>query len=270
MSVFIGLVVKSRCGLDLTVCNIVEDKILMQDQFGRQREVSKKSVLNKDIKWTYSSGDFYKSGREGKDIKVGDVFPSMYYGDFEILEDFGHKFTIKFLRTGYVKYNCKRCVVQNGCVKDGSVKCKLIYEFTQGKLIQMRDVVLEVIECVSSTKILCKVLETGETRYFTAAKLRDLSRVVKTSENPPDGCYIYYIWQDDKIVYVGRGNRFRYKHANSGRSTCRELNRLHFLGVKFRVTIEEQGLTYEESKRQEKIHMNKFTDLFNEVIYIEG
>ena len=81
----------------------------------------------------------------GKEIKVGEIFNSNNYGDFEIIEEFSqrakgrHKlFNIRFIETNGIRYNISSSDIRSGKIKDyykpdvcnvgyiGSLDCKNI------------------------------------------------------------------------------------------------------------------------------------------------
>lgn len=63
-------------------------------------------------------------GSKGK-LQTGSVFSTSYYGSIEILEDIDSRnVTIKFLDTGYIRYDVNRADIVRGKVKDPSLKSK--------------------------------------------------------------------------------------------------------------------------------------------------
>lgn len=267
MSIHIGYKFKSKCGFDLEIINIEKDYCLVTDTLGNQKSIPKDSLKKMSFKWTYNDGLFCPNKQErSKDIKIGDLFDSKTSGKFQIVEKTGHTFTVKFIDTGYIKKKCKRHVVLAGSIKDKMSLPKHIKDFPIGTLVELSDCVIEVL-AYENKQLLCKVLGHDVEQLIPINKLKEPSKARLFKEPAPLGYYIYYAWKDSDVVYVGRGKRFRYKHVNSGRSSNRELNRLHFQGVEFRISIEEVGLSYEESKLKEKIHISKFDKLFNEIIY---
>ena len=61
----------------------------------------------------------------GKEIKVGEIFNSNNYGDFEIIEELSqrakgrHKlFNIRFIETNGIRYNISSSDIRSGKIKD--------------------------------------------------------------------------------------------------------------------------------------------------------
>lgn len=267
MSIVVGYKFKSKCEENLEVVDIIGNVCIVKDSKGRIKKTVKTTILDNKLKWTYSDGAFCPDRANKTEINVGDIFDSNNFGKFTITDKFGHVYSIKFINTGYQKESVRRNAILKGHIKDKSMKSKNCQEFHVGKLLDVKDGTAEVIEYVSFFKIICRILNTNEEVILSVQSLKNPSKCRVTKRVSPVGHYIYYAWYNDKVVYVGRGKGFRYTHINSGRSSNRELNRLHFLGEYFKVTIEEEGLTYEESKTKEKLHISKYSGLFNEVYY---
>lgn len=70
----------------------------------------------------------------------------------------------------------------------------------------------------------------------------------------PSKNYVYLAWHAGTIVYVGKGNSFRYTHVTSGKSSNYGLNKLHFSGADVSVEIHTDGLTpYEATELEDKL-----------------
>lgn len=66
--------------------------------------------------------------------------------------------------------------------------------------------------------------------------------------------YVVYIASHNgEIYYVGHGVYGREKHVNSGCSHVYELNKMHFQGIKFEVSIEKFETKSEAAKQEEDI-----------------
>ena len=52
---------------------------------------------------------------------------------------------------------------------------------------------------------------------------------------------------DNVLRYVGKGTGDRFKHCNSGKSTCALLNRDYFNDCKFNIVIYKDGLTEKDA-----------------------
>jgi len=55
--------------------------------------------------------------------------------------------------------------------------------------------------------------------------------------------YIYMVFVDDQLKYIGKGKGSRYKHPNSGASSVVELNRDYFEGRNIVVRFAKKGLS---------------------------
>lgn len=77
--------------------------------------------------------------------------------------------------------------------------------------------------------------------------------------------YVYFVRHNNEIVYIGKGKDDRYNHPNSGKSSNYELNRLHFAGEFFLVTLfrtkmsEDEALA--EELRQIEIHKPRYNKI---------
>lgn len=85
----------------------------------------------------------------------------------------------------------------------------------------------------------------------------------KVCTSTPKGFYVYVAVSSGIVYYVGKGKGTRYKHVNSGQSGNKELNRLHFLGVKFEVYCLMDDLTEQESFILEASNIKRLKPLFN-------
>jgi hypothetical protein len=66
------------------------------------------------------------------------------------------------------------------------------------------------------------------------------------------GHYVYEVYVDDVVRYIGSGKGDRYLHGNSGRSSCIELNKDYFEGKVITVSIVKDGITKAKSLQLEK------------------
>lgn len=268
--VCVGYKFKSKCGLDLEVVEVYSPHaVKVVDSLGRSKVLSGGAIANRNFKWTYTDGSFCGNiGSRKPRVNVGDVFESKHYGKFEVISQEGGFYSVKFLKTQFVKKCCTTKNILIGSLCDNSVERYYIArdKFKVGTIVvNALGEELEVVKYVNCNEIICKWIDTGEIfKYSTTILKKPLELLRKTSiKDVSTGHYIYYVYYSGRVVYVGRGKGRRYLHPNSGKSSCRELNRLHFEGVKFDVEIIEDDLSYEESKILEKVHISKFSDLFN-------
>lgn len=82
------------------------------------------------------------------------------------------------------------------------------------------------------------------------------------AEQPKD-FYVYVAAYAGVVYYIGKGYKTRYKHVNSGQSGNKDLNRLHFLGVKFDIYIAHEGLTEPEAFMKESMLISELHPLYN-------
>ena len=77
---------------------------------------------------------------------------------------------------------------------------------------------------------------------------------------------IYEVLHNNRCVYIGSGNRDRYKHAMSGKSNNVELNRLYFTDPdNVVVNIIRDNLTKQESLDMEKDYIQATEPQFNKM-----
>lgn len=75
--------------------------------------------------------------------------------------------------------------------------------------------------------------------------------------------YVYLCFVDNVLRYVGKGTGDRFKHCNSGKSTCALLNRDYFNDCKFNIVIYKDGLTEKDALAAEK----ELIDLHSRTLY---
>lgn len=82
--------------------------------------------------------------------------------------------------------------------------------------------------------------------------------------------YVYMVFVDGHLRYVGKGKKERYKHAISGTSSCPELNRDFFQEKCIEVRISASKLTEKEALSLEEEYLYSFgyqrDDLYNKSI----
>lgn len=64
--------------------------------------------------------------------------------------------------------------------------------------------------------------------------------------------YVYLVYVDSQIKYIGKGKKERYKHAISGASSCPELNRDFFSDKKIEVLFIGEAFLEEEASSMEQ------------------
>lgn len=77
--------------------------------------------------------------------------------------------------------------------------------------------------------------------------------------------YVYHCFVDGNLRYIGMGKGDRYKHCNSGKSSCAELNRDFLEDRKIDVQIIAKGLSKDEAVWTEisEINSNKDKGIYN-------
>lgn len=270
----VGYKFKSKCGYDLEVVEVFSPSaVKVVDILGRSKVLSSTAIANRIFKWTYIDGSFCDNiGARKPRVVIGDILSSNYYGKFEVVSQEGKFYSIKFVNSGYVKQCCTAKNLLNGTVCDNSVEqySTTREKYKAGTIIENKSGdKLVVLEYISSSEVKCKWLHSGVVCSYTTTALNKPANLVHRDriKYEHSGHYIYYVYYQGVVVYVGRGKGKRYMHPNSGKSSCRELNKLHFLGTVFEVEIVEDSLSYEQSKISEKIHIKKFTGLFNSIEY---
>lgn len=64
--------------------------------------------------------------------------------------------------------------------------------------------------------------------------------------------YVYYAYENNRLVYIGEGKEQRYKKIISGVSHCYEANKSHFEGNNLRSEIVYTFNTKQEALKKEK------------------
>lgn len=75
--------------------------------------------------------------------------------------------------------------------------------------------------------------------------------------------YVYIAKYDDKVVYIGKGKNERYKHLNSGISSCYHANKVHFSGGVIDVSIDSYFDSSEKALAHEKLLIDKMEPTWN-------
>ena len=79
--------------------------------------------------------------------------------------------------------------------------------------------------------------------------------------------YVYACYVDGELKYVGMGQGLRYRHCNSGSSSCAELNKDFYEGKKIEVKKLHKNLTKAQADEiEEGIIRDNFDSLYNKVI----
>lgn len=63
--------------------------------------------------------------------------------------------------------------------------------------------------------------------------------------------FVYGVWVDDDLVYVGQGKGDRWKHPTSGISHNKELNKIFFAGEKMTVSFFRQDIPQQDAVKLE-------------------
>lgn len=67
--------------------------------------------------------------------------------------------------------------------------------------------------------------------------------------------YVYFCYVDGVLRYIGEGKGDRWKHCNSGKSSCALLNKYHFSDCKIDVVKVHEGLSKEDALLLEREHI---------------
>ena len=70
--------------------------------------------------------------------------------------------------------------------------------------------------------------------------------------------YVYFVFVEGTLRYIGKGKKDRYKHPISGTSSCAELNRDHFAGKCIEVRLGARNLTDAEVLLKEGEYLYSF------------
>ncbi len=78
--------------------------------------------------------------------------------------------------------------------------------------------------------------------------------------------YVYKVYVEGTLRYVGKGKGMRYKHAVSGRSSSVQLNRDYLEGKGIQVKLFKWGLSSENAlKEEDKLISENFDSLYNKM-----
>lgn len=105
------------------------------------------------------------------------------------------------------------------------------------------------------------------TRDYTQEEL-----VKKQMPLSPEHQCVYYVYKcyvDDELRYIGMGKGNRYKHCNSGKSSCSELNRDFHEGKVFRIEKVKEKLTENAASEleMELIWENEGKGIYNKLMH---
>ena len=79
----------------------------------------------------------------------------------------------------------------------------------------------------------------------------------------PKKSYVYAVVHESEIVYIGKGNKSRWKHASNGKSHNIKLNELFYQGEIVDVFIFRDGLSDGEALRWEAELIEEISPAFN-------
>lgn len=79
----------------------------------------------------------------------------------------------------------------------------------------------------------------------------------------PKKSYVYVVVYKSEIVYIGKGNKGRWKHSNNGKSHNTNLNELFYKGEVVDVFILQDGLSDGEALRLESELIKEINPAFN-------
>ena len=79
----------------------------------------------------------------------------------------------------------------------------------------------------------------------------------------PNKSYVYAVLYKSEIVYIGKGNKSRWKHSNNGKSHNTNLNELFYQGEIVDVFIFRDGLSDGEALRWEAELIEEISPAFN-------
>ena len=83
--------------------------------------------------------------------------------------------------------------------------------------------------------------------------------------------YVYMWYYKNELVYVGKGKGARWQHGNSGKSSCYELNKIHFLegNENLRVEFEKKNLSNKEALDLEDLLIKTKLPKFNSSVKVD-
>jgi hypothetical protein len=126
---------------------------------------------------------------------------------------------------------------------------------------------LKVIEYINSLKVLVEFENTGHRQFCIMQNIVEGCVADRSLLNEkPKGNYIYSAFIEDELVYIGRGQRSRYKHCASGASTSFYLNKMFFEGKDIKTCIVIDKLSSEDSEMLETFLIKSFKPKGNTLI----
>lgn len=113
-------------------------------------------------------------------------------------------------------------------------------------------VVEEVLPTIRKTGGMVSDVNTFTDAYFSE-ECSSVQKIVKTAINrKKSNYYVYKVFVDGNLKYIGKGTKDRYLHAASGTSNNYELNKAHFEGSTIDTKIVKNGLSDYQARKLER------------------
>jgi len=284
-----------KCGIVVEVVEYFDcNNIVVKDIDGNSLRTSSKSLKEGTTRW-YTNGVKVSCAKPKKErglakkYVVGKIIETRDYGKVEIVsiqEIPKQRITLKFINTGNLQtvsggrhfrpYSIIDKILNKsfGRKPNPNKGKSTERQFPIGSnYISKRHGVYTILSIENNTCIKIIWQDTGTIDNVSAAKLRANSckdsSLIKNYLNAR-GYFIYCAKLGEDVVYIGRGNKDRYKHVNSGASCSRELNRLYFNGDKVLPEIMIDDLSYTESVYLERYFLDLYKPFCNKMLPATG
>lgn len=245
-------------------CNSLH--VVIKDNLGEVRRTDSRA-LRKGWFWRQEKTQCIDE-YSGQEIFLGGIIRTRTSGQCEIVSIEQEKVTVKYLDTGNIKTH-SIYKLRQGRVADFRKEKKVGDTFQSKqhgiyKIVSISDGVatLEWESGITSLLLLSHVGQSHVSPTRTGMPRVKKEEILKEHKPEPPRLPQFYVYSaslNGELLYIGKGEGNRYLHCNSGKSSCYELNKLHFQGITVDVDIVARYDTTEDAANAE-IEMIKRLD----------